>query len=377
MIGDDLFKRGYGVPLLKRVTIEQAQYIIKELHEGICGYHSSARTMTTRILRTSYFWPTMEADCQDFIKKCKPCQKHGNLIHQKQEQLNFILSLWPFAKWGMDILDPFSTGKGQVKFLIVAIDYFTKWIEAKPLTTITAQQVQQFFWKDIICRYGVPHTIITDNGRQIIDKELAKFYIALGIKHITSSVEHPQTNRQAEAANKVIQVELCKRLDSAKGRWPEELVEVLWAYRCTPQSATNESPFSLVYGADTMIPVEIGEPSLRRELYDLAHNHQNMATHLDLLLVLREKAQIRNLAAKQRAARKYNANLCPRSFVKGDLVWRMSSSARKKDGKFSTNWDGPYRIREDARGGAYRLEQLSGEEIPNTWNVSHLKLYFS
>ena len=118
----------------------------------------------------------------------------------------------------MDILGPFSPDKGQVKFLIVAIDYFTKWIEAKPLTTITAQQVQQFVWKDIICRYGVPHTIITDNGRQFIDKELAKFYIGLGIKHITSSVEHPQTNGQAEATNKVIFVELRKRLDTAKGR---------------------------------------------------------------------------------------------------------------------------------------------------------------
>ena len=162
----------------------------------------------------------------------------------------------------MNILGPFSPGKGQVKFLIVAVDYFTKWIEAKPLATITAQQVQQFVWKDIICRYGVPHTIITNNGRQFIDKELAKFYIGLGITHITSFVEHPQTNGQAEATNKVILVELCKRLDTAKGRCPEKLVEVLWAYRCTPQSSTNKFPFSIVYGANAMIPVEIGEPSL-------------------------------------------------------------------------------------------------------------------
>jgi len=91
-----------------------------------------------------------------------------------------------------------------------------------------------------------------------------------------------------------------------------------------------------------------------------------MATHLDLLPELREKDQIRNLAVKRRAARKYNANLCPRSFAIRDLVWRMASSERKKDGKFSTNWDGPYRIREDAGGGAYRLKHLSRQEIPNT-----------
>jgi len=126
-----------------------------------------------------------------------------------------------------------------------------------------------------------------------------------------------------------------------------------------------------------MIPVKIGEPSVRREPYDPVQNHQNMSTHLDLLPELREKAQIRNLAAKQKATRKYNVNLCPRSFAKGDLVWRMANSVRKKDDKFSANWNNAYRIREDAGGEAYKLEQLSGEEIPNTWNVSHLKFYFS
>jgi len=117
----------------------------------------------------------------------------------------------------MDILGPFSPEKGQVKFLIVPVDYFTKWIEAKPLATITAQQVQQLIWKDIICRYGIPHTIITDNDRQFIDKELAKFYTGLGIKHVISSIEQPQTNKQVDVANKVILVELRKRLDNAKG----------------------------------------------------------------------------------------------------------------------------------------------------------------
>ena len=153
-----------------------------------------------------------------FHQKMYNMPKKGNLIHQKQKQLHSILSLWPFVKWGMDILGPFSPGKGQVKFLIVGIDYFTKWIEAKPLATITAQQVQEFVWKDVICRYRVPHTIITDNCWQFRDKELAKFYSGLGIKHITSSMEHPQTNRQAKAANKVILVELRKRLDGAKCR---------------------------------------------------------------------------------------------------------------------------------------------------------------
>jgi len=134
------------------------------------------------------------------------------------------------------------------------------------------------------------------------------------------------------------------------------------------------------------------QPSLRRRCHDTGRNWRTIPAPRTIRpnskppkhgLTSRppsrtqRKSPIRNLAAKQRAARKYNANLHPRSFDVGDLVWRMASSARKKDGKFSANWDGPYRIREDAGGGAYRLEQLSGEEIPNTWNVSHLKFYFS
>jgi len=102
-----------------------------------------------------------------------------------------------------------------------------------------------------------------------------------------------------------------------------------------------------------------------------------MCTHLNLLPELRDKAQIRNMEFKQRAARRYNANLWPRSFMKGDLVWRMASSARKKNDKFSANCDEPYRICDDAEGHTYKLEQLTGVEIPNMWNVSHLKFYFS
>jgi len=127
----------------------------------------------------------------------------------------------------MDIVGHFPPATGQRKFLLVAVDYFTKWIEAEPLASITTQQVQSFVWKDIVCRFGIPHTIITDNGRQFTDRKLVEFYESLGIRHKTSSVEHPQTNGQAESANKVIVNELKKRLGSAKGKWVEELVEVL------------------------------------------------------------------------------------------------------------------------------------------------------
>ena len=93
-----------------------------------------------------------------------------------------MVSPWSFVIWGMDIIDPFSPGKGQTKFLLVGVDYFTKWIEVEPLASISAKNVQNFVWKSIVCLFGVSHTIITDNGRQFIDRGLQSFYEDLGIK---------------------------------------------------------------------------------------------------------------------------------------------------------------------------------------------------
>jgi len=100
----------------------------------------------------------------EFVHECIKCQEYGTIHHQKLDNLHYILSLWPFVKWGMDIIEPFTPGKGQCKFLLVGINYFTKWIEVNPLTAITTRNVQSFVWKNIVCRFGLPHVIITDNG---------------------------------------------------------------------------------------------------------------------------------------------------------------------------------------------------------------------
>jgi len=128
-----------------------------------------------------------------------------------------------------------------------------------------------------------------------------------------------------------------------------------------------------------MLPVEIGKATIRRQLTDLSLNDECMKTELDLLEELREKARIKEEVCKQRATRRYNAKVNPRSFQKGDLVWRMTGDARKNptDDKFAANWEGSYRISQALGKGAVKLEQLDGEQIPNTWNVDHLKFYFS
>ena len=154
---------------------------------------------------------------------------------------------WPFAMWGMDILGPLPKASRAIKYLLVTIDYFTKWIEARPPWEITANEVEKFTWKHIICRYNLPYTIVMDNDTQFKAQTYEDFLTRLGIKHLVTSIENPQTNGQAKTTKEVILYALRTRLDKSKGLWKEELSSILWAYHCSPQTTTNETPYQLIY----------------------------------------------------------------------------------------------------------------------------------
>ncbi|XP_057760016.1 uncharacterized protein LOC130980341 [Arachis stenosperma] len=195
-------------------------------------------------------------------------------------------------------------------------------------------------------------------------------------RKILRAVEHPQSNGLAEVANKVLLQALRKKLDDAKGLWDELIPEILWGYNTSVHSTTKETPFHLVYGSDAMIPVEISQNSLRtqHEAHDDARR-----TELNLVEEVRAIAAIRQKALQQRIAQRHNKTVKPRSFHQGDLVLRKTETARKppSHGKLAATWDGPYRIRQVIGKGAYHLEELDGTKLPNTWNVSSLKKYFS
>ena len=148
-------------------------------------------------------------------------------------------------------------------FLLVAVDYFTKWEETKALTNIRDVDVKKFVWRNLVTRFGVPDSLISDNGLQFESRAFCEFCSDLGIKKKYSTSAYPQSNGQAEATNKTIVNGLNKKLDGAKGRWAEELPNVLWAYRKTPRRSTRETSFSLTYGAKAVILAEINLCSAR------------------------------------------------------------------------------------------------------------------
>jgi hypothetical protein len=245
----------------------------------------------------------------------------------------------------MDILGPFTTGLGQCKFLIVGVDYFTKWVEADAIPNISGETILRFFKKNILARFGIPQVVVTDNGTQFTNHKFQEFLAAIKTKQHFTSVEHPQTNGEAEAANRVILRGLKRRLDDEKKKWVEELWSVLWAYRTTPHSTTGETPFRLTYGTEAVIPVEIGDLSWRTtQPLSEETNDEALREELDLVEELRTAASLREASLKQKITARHDTKVLKRDFDVGNLVLRRNAKESHED-KLAPNWEGPYRVR--------------------------------
>ena len=284
----------------------------------------------------------------------------------------------PFAQWGLDIVGPFPTALRQLKFLVVGIDYFTKWVEAEPLATITEKSIRTFVWRNIICKYGIPRVLVSDNGKQFDNNAFRDFCSELGIKNHYSSPAHPQANRQVEVTNQTLLKIIKTWLEGAKGIQPDELPSVLWAYRTTARTTTRETPFRLTYGADAVIPTEVGLTSYRVQNYMEDKNEEAMRLQLDLMDKARATVEQRLARYQNLMSKHYNAKIRHRDFQIKDLVLQKVLGAAKdpSQGKLGPNWEGPYRITSWQRKGTYHLETMDGRKLQHLWNTEHLRKYY-
>ncbi|MCH81511.1 RNA-directed DNA polymerase (Reverse transcriptase) [Trifolium medium] len=216
IVNGKLYKMGFSTLMLLCLGKDESKRLLAEIHDGECGSHIGARALAAEVMRAGFYWPKIMKDSTEYVRSCDKCQRHANIHHSPAETLQSVTSPWPFLKWGVDILGPFTTAANQVKFLIVAINYFTKWIEAEPVATIGTEKVKNFYWKRIMCRYGIPKNIVSDNGKQFTSELVIEFCEQHRIQNTFVSVEHPQANGQAESANKVILMGIKKRLDKEK-----------------------------------------------------------------------------------------------------------------------------------------------------------------
>ncbi|XP_043700072.1 uncharacterized protein LOC122650748 [Telopea speciosissima] len=167
IIGGILYKKAFAMPYLECLRPTEAEYVLREVHEGICGKHFGGMALAHKVIKQGYFLPYLCKEAMSFVCKCLKCQKFAPITCQPATELTSISSLLPFVQWGMDILGPFPKASGGRQFVVMAVDYFTKWIEAEALAMISAAKVWKFFLHFVIYRYGIPRTLITDNGKQL------------------------------------------------------------------------------------------------------------------------------------------------------------------------------------------------------------------
>ncbi|GKA75098.1 reverse transcriptase domain-containing protein [Tanacetum coccineum] len=316
----------------------------------------------------------MHRDARYMIRKCNDCQIHRPVPRNPQQPLTPITALWPFYNWGIDIAGPFPEGPGKVKFLIVAMDYFTKWIEAKAVAKITGSQVKKFIWDNIVCRFGLLGEIVSENGKQFSDNSFKDLCEKLNITQRFASVKHPQSNGLVERENRSLGEGIKARLGEGNKNWIGELPHVLWTHRTMIKSSHGDTPFSLTYGTEAIIPVEIGMPTYRTTVVDAVHNDEELRLNLDLLEERRERAAIREAKAKLKMTKYYNARVRGVTFRPGDFVYHSNDASHAVDGgKLGPKWEGPYEVTESLGDGAYKLRSIDGTVLPRTWNIANLK----
>nr|CAN61935.1 hypothetical protein VITISV_001429 [Vitis vinifera] len=327
-------RRSFTGPYLRCLNHIEALYVLAELHEGVCGNHSGGQSLAHRAHSQGYYWPTMNKDATAYVKKCEKCQRHAPVPHVPSETLK------PFRP------------------LALRAAY----------ASIKDKDVTKFVWENIICRFGIPQTIIADNGPQFDSIAFQNFYSEQNIRNSYSTPHYPQSNGQAKATNKTLIIVLNKRLEQAKEKWVEELPSVLWAYQTTLGRPTGNTPFALAYGMDAIIPTEIGLPTIWTEA----------GRNLDWAYEVRETASIRMADYQQRASAHYNRKVRPRSFKNGTLVLRkvFENTTEVGAGKFQANWEDPYIVSKTSESGAYHLQKLDRTPLLRPWNVSNLKQYY-
>jgi ribonuclease HI/transposase InsO family protein len=370
LIDGELYKRAAsGVPH-RCVPIPQGRQLLQDIHAGICGHHAAPRTLVGNAFRQGFYWPTAVADASEIVRTFEWCQFYA----RKSNLPAHVLQIIP----GLDIVGPLQKAPGGYTHLLVAIDKFSKWIEVRPITNLRAKQAVTFF-TDIIYRFGVPNSIIIDNGSQFTGRKFLEFCDKFHIRVDWAAVAHPQTNGQVERANGMILQGLKPRifdqLNKSGRKWLQELPAVVWSLRTTPSRATGFTPFFLVYGAEAILPTDLEYGSPRARGYDEDANRRAREDSLDQLDEARTVALMHS-ARYQQALRRYQARkVRQRDFSEGDLVLRLHQDNRGRH-KLSPPWEGPYVVVKVLKPGTYKLANEDEEELTNAWNIQQLRPFY-
>ncbi|XP_059669124.1 uncharacterized protein LOC132314258 [Cornus florida] len=383
LLDGDLYRKGLEDGLLLQcISKEESLQVMAEVHEGSCGTHQAGIKMRWLIRRYGYYWPRMRKDCIDYSKGCQVCQRHGPIQNVPAKELQLIIKLWPFRGWGLDLIGKINPPSSEGHhWVIVATDYFTKWVEAKACKAVDQQTVINFMEQNIIHRFGIPETLVSDNVTVFRATDVLQFGHNMNIHMSASTPYYAQANGQAESSNKILIEIIEKMIKDKPRRWHETLSEALWAYRNSKRTGTGVTPYMLTYGHDAVLPMEMKVKSARVAFQNNltpADYTQAMLVELEDLDEFRRDALDHIITHKKKVMRIYNKRVKPKSFAEEDLVWKVVLPVGKVDrkyGKWSQKWEGPYLVHQVLSGGAYRLKYFSGRLHDYPINGKYLKRY--
>ncbi|GJT42491.1 reverse transcriptase domain-containing protein [Tanacetum coccineum] len=370
-----LFKICADQVIRRCVSGQEAFDILKACHSGPTGGHYGANYTAKKIFDSGFYWPTIYKDAHDFVTRCDICQRQGKISQRDEMPQNSIQVCEIFDMWGIDFMGPFPSSRGN-KYILVAVDYLSKWVEAKALPTNDARVVCKFL-KSLFARFGAPRAIISDRGTHFCNDQFAKVMLKYGVTHRLSTAYHPQTSGQVEVSNRGLKRILERTVGENRASWSDKLDDALWAFRTAYKTPIGCTPYKLVYGKACHLPIELEHKAylaLRHTNFDIKTAGDHRKVQLNELNELRDHAYENSLIYKEKTKRIHDSKIKNRVFNVGDRVLLFNSRLKIFSGKLKTRWSGPFTVTQVFPYGTVELSQNSGPNFKV--NGHRLKHYF-